>query len=133
MMTSNIIAGKAVKGSGKTFKAYNPATQTEIEGDFEVATIDNVNEAVTEAVEAFKMYKNTSGKIKAHLLRTIADEIEALGDALVQCAMKESGLPEGRIKAERGRTCGQLRLFATLVEEGSWVNATIDEARTKAS
>lgn len=128
MKTSNIIAGKEVKGSGKTFNAYNPATQSELEGDFEVATIENVNHATQKAVEAFKIYKNTSGKIKAEFLRTIANEIEALGDALIQRASMESGLPEGRFKGERGRTCGQLRLFADLVEEGSWVEARIDEA-----
>ncbi|MEL7221046.1 MAG: aldehyde dehydrogenase (NADP(+)), partial [Bacteroidota bacterium] len=60
-------------------------------------------------------------------LQTIADEIETLGDNLVSCAMAESGLPEGRIKGEIGRTCNQLRLFANLVKEGSWVNAVVDE------
>jgi len=128
MITGNIIAGKEVKGSGKTFKAHNPATITEIEGDFEIATNENVNQAVEAAVDAFRIYKNTSGKKKAELLRTIASEIEAIGDPLIQRAAQESGLPEGRFKGERGRTCGQLKMFADVVEEGSWVEPRIDEA-----
>ena len=128
MITSNIIAGKEVAGSSKTFKGQNPATQKEIEGDFEIATIENVNQAVEAAVDAFRIYKNTSGKKKAELLRTIASEIEAIGDVLIQRASQESGLPEGRFKGERGRTCGQLRMFADVVEEGSWVEPRIDKA-----
>ena len=81
-----------------------------------------------DANKAWKSYKKASGEVKATFLRTIAQEIEALGDELVHRAMQESGLPEGRIIGERGRTCNQLRLFADLVEEGSWVDAIIDEA-----
>jgi len=129
MQTKNIIAGKPVPGSTITFQAQNPTTRSPLEGDFEVATIENVNDAVKAAIEAFSIYKNTSGKEKAELLRAIADEMEALGDVLIERAMAESGLPKARFKGERGRTCGQLRLFADLVEEGSWVEARIDEAQ----
>lgn len=128
MKTTNIIAGKSVVGSGTTFKSQNPATQSALKGDFEIATHENVNQAVNAASDAFEIYKNTSGAKKAELLRCIADEIEGLGDALIQRAMQESGLPEGRFKGERGRTCGQLRMFANVVEEGSWVDPVIDEA-----
>ncbi len=128
MITSNIIAGKEIQGSGKTFRSQNPASQNALEGDFEIATLDNVNQAVEAAADAFNIYKNTSGKKKAEFLRTIASEIEAIGDSLIQRAALESGLPEGRFKGERGRTCGQLRMFADLVEEGSWIEARIDEA-----
>ena len=128
MKTSNIIAGKEVKGSGKTFQSQNPSTLSANEGEFEIATIDNVNQAVNAAATAFKSYKITTGKKKAELLRTIASEIEAIGDPLIERAVKESGLPRGRFMGERGRTCGQLRMFADLVEEGSWVEARIDAA-----
>ena len=128
MKTTNIIAGKPAKGSGTTFKGQNPATQSALEGDFEVATLENANQAVAAAKEAFEVYKNTSGSKKAEFLRCIADEIEGLGDTLIQRAMQESGLPEGRFKGERGRTVNQLRMFANVVEEGSWVEPIIDEA-----
>ena len=49
-----------------------------------------------------------------------------LGDALIERTMAESGLPRGRIEGERGRTTGQLRLFAEVVREGSWLEARID-------
>jgi NADP-dependent aldehyde dehydrogenase len=93
-----------------------------------VASSAEINAAAQAAHEAWKQYKDCTGQQKATFLRAIAQEIEGLGDTLVQRAMAESGLPEGRIIGERGRTCGQLRLFADLVEEGSWVDAVIDEA-----
>ena len=109
-------------------QSVNPATKEILAGVFPIATSTEINTAVSSAYEAWKIYKNVSGKDKAIFLKTIADEIESLGDTLVHRAMAESGLPEGRIKGERGRTCNQLRLFADFVEEGSWVNAVIDEA-----
>lgn len=78
---------------------------------------------------AFLSYKNFSGKKKAEFLRAIADEIEVLGSELVQTAMRETNLPEARIINERGRTTGHCRMFADLVEEGSWVEARIDTAQ----
>jgi NADP-dependent aldehyde dehydrogenase len=92
------------------------------------ATSVEIDETVQKAHKAFLMYRNLSGKEKAQLLRKIADEIETLGDALISTASKESNLPEARLTGERGRTTGQLRLFASLVEEGSWVEASIDTA-----
>ena len=61
-------------------------------------------------------------------MRAIAEEIEALGAELIERACTESGLPEGRITGERGRTVNQLRLFATVLEDGTWVEASIDPA-----
>ncbi len=92
------------------------------------ATSVEIDETVQQAHQAFLMYRNLSGKAKAQLLRKIADEIEALGDILISTASKESNLPEPRLIGERVRTTGQLRLFASLVEEGSWVEASIDTA-----
>src|SRR5690606_13231410 len=42
--------------------------------------------------------------------------------------MQETGLPEARLKGERGRTVTQLNMFAAYVREGSWVEARIDKA-----
>ncbi|BDD02854.1 aldehyde dehydrogenase (NADP(+)) [Aureibacter tunicatorum] len=78
--------------------------------------------------QAFATFRKLSGARKAEFLDAIADEIVALGDDLVQAACEESGLPEGRIVGERGRTTGQLKLFASLVREGSWLEATVDTA-----
>src|SRR5882672_6928897 len=92
------------------------------------ATIQEINAALHEAQVAFLSYKNISGRKKAEFLRAIADEIEALGQELVTTAMRETNLPEARIINERGRTTGHCRLFANLVEEGSWVDARVDTA-----
>lgn len=95
---------------------------------FKNATAEEVEVAMKEANLAFLSYKNFPGKKKAEFLRAIADEIEALGDSLVKTAMRETNLPEARIIGERGRTTGHCRMFADLVEEGSWVEARIDTA-----
>jgi alpha-ketoglutaric semialdehyde dehydrogenase len=96
---------------------------------FKDATPQQIDQALKEAQLAFLSYKNFSGKKKAAFLRSAADEIEALGQELVSKAMEETNLPEARIIGERGRTTGHLRMFAALVEEGSWVEARIDTAQ----
>lgn len=92
------------------------------------ATTESINAALQEAHIAFLSYKNFSNKKKAEFLSAIADEIEALDQILVSTAMRETNLPEARIVNERGRTTGHCRMFATLVEEGSWVEARVDTA-----
>ncbi|GHM98731.1 2,5-dioxovalerate dehydrogenase [Cytophagales bacterium WSM2-2] len=95
---------------------------------FTDSTPQQVDAALRDAQLAFLSYKNISGKKKAEFLRATADEIEALGQALVTTAMRETNLPEARIVSERGRTTGHCRMFADLVEDGSWVEARIDTA-----
>ncbi len=85
-----------------------------------------VNQAMESALTAFGTYKYVSGREKAAFLRLIGEEIEKLGDELIQTTMAESNLPEARLVGERGRTIGQLNKFADLIEEGSWLEAPID-------
>lgn len=80
------------------------------------------------AIDAFTTYKSTTGRQRATFLRAIAHEIENLGDDLIETASRESRLPVARISGERGRTIAQLRMFADLLDEGSWVDAHIDTA-----
>lgn len=128
-LTGRNIIGETLSGSGaETFHARNPATLTQLPKAFHNATQDEINEAVHLAKIAFQRYRIKSGIEKAVFLETIADEIVALGDTLVKRCVEESGLPEARIISERGRTVGQLRLFASLLREGSWVDARIDTA-----
>lgn len=122
--------GEDVSAKGDTvFSTFNPKSNQETGWKFHQATNEEIDDAVALATEAFKTYKDFSGTRKAEFLRAIAKEIEVLGDALIDVYMQESGLPEGRAKGERGRTMGQLKAFATLLEEGSWVEATIDTAK----
>ena len=89
---------------------------------------DFIEQALQNSSQAFETYKMLSGQKRAAFLDTIADEIEAIGDPLLEVAAAESNLPLARFKGERGRTCGQLRMFAKLLREGSWCEATIDKA-----
>lgn len=93
-----------------------------------LTSIQEIDGVVQQSHQAFQSYKHVSGKEKALFLRAIADEIEALGTELVSTAMRETNLPEARIINERGRTTGHCRMFADLVEEGSWVEAHVDTA-----
>lgn len=111
-----------------SFQGINPATGQSLPGHFKEATTDEVAQACEQAAIAFLEYRKKSGSEKADLLEKIADEIEAIGDELLQRAQAESGLPLPRLTGERGRTTGQLRLFAAYLREGSWVNARIDTA-----
>ncbi|QHI35305.1 Alpha-ketoglutaric semialdehyde dehydrogenase [Kordia antarctica] len=130
MITGKNYIGNSLSAKGKTtYKTFNPQTNTENDIVYTEATSDEISEAVELAAEAFKTYNKISGKKKAVFLNAIADEILALDDKLVKTYMSESGLPEGRAKGERGRTIGQLRTFAVLLEEGSWVEARIDPAQ----
>lgn len=124
----NIIGFSVSKLAKDVLKSTNPAMMKEIEGAFHKATSEEIDSAMEKANEAFRTYKNSSGSYRAKFLRRIADNIMALGDPLIERAMAESGLPKGRLEGERGRTVGQLRLFADLIEEGSWVEASIDTA-----
>lgn len=123
MMTTNLMAETEV------LYAVNPTTQKQLPGEFVVASQEEIDKAVASAHAAWLTYRQASGLEKAAFLRAIAAEIEALGETLIDRAVAESGLPAGRITGERGRTCGQLRKFADLVAEGSWVGAVIDEAQ----
>lgn len=87
-----------------------------------------INTVMTQAQDAFWAYQQTSGKDKKHFLYTIAEQIEALGDELLEVAASETNLPVARFVGERARTCGQLQSFGDLVGEGSWVEAVIDHA-----
>jgi len=129
MITGQNYIGNQLSAKGnKTYKTFNPQLNLENEHVFTEATSDEIDEAVALASKAFKTFRKVSGKQKAAFLNAIADEILALDDELVQAYCSESGLPEGRAKGERGRTIFQLRSFADLVEEGSWVEASVDAA-----
>ncbi len=129
MQTANSIAGVYKPGNGDAFQAINPATGEMLEGIFHRAGKSAVDEAMQAAAAAAVIYSQIAKDQKALFLRTIATEIEAVGSLAVKRASEESGLPHARLTGEIGRTTGQLRMFADLVEEGSWVQAVIDTAQ----
>jgi alpha-ketoglutaric semialdehyde dehydrogenase len=125
----NYIGNQLIAEGNKTYKTFNPQLNIENASLFTEATSEEINMAVSLARKAYKEFSKISGVRKAIFLDAIADEILALDDTLIHTYCSETGLPEGRAKGERGRTIGQLRSFAKLVEEGSWVEATIDTAQ----
>ena len=121
------IAGNRTDGP-RDLKALNPATGAELPIEYATASAADVEQACLAAAEAQIIYGALPLKDRAHFLRTMADKIDALGDALTQQAMQESGLPEARLNGERGRTVGQLRLFADEVDNGAFQGIRIDHA-----
>ena len=118
--------GEGGKATG--FAGINPATGLPLETQFYSATAADVDAAAKLAENAFPVYGNLSGKERGAFLRHIASSIEAQAPAIVKRANLETALPEGRLQGEVARTCGQLRLFAQVAEEGSWVGARLDTA-----
>ncbi|HEY4108188.1 aldehyde dehydrogenase (NADP(+)) [Puia sp.] len=93
--------------------------------DHSPAEIDQIMQA---AWTAFPVYRNTTLKQRADLMRAIARELEATGDELIQTAMRETNLPEARLKNERNRTMFQLTSYAEACEAGHWLEVRIDTA-----
>ncbi|MGB3776633.1 MAG: aldehyde dehydrogenase family protein, partial [Leeuwenhoekiella sp.] len=132
MITGKNHIGTVLSNEGKkTYKTINPTTNSENETTFFEATEDEVDQAVEKAAAAFHVYKKKSDSEKAEFLEAIASELEANAEALKDIYRKESGLPEGRSNGEFARTTGQLRTFATMLKEGSWVEAIINNPEGK--
>jgi len=125
----NIIAGKVCESGGRKFPAFAPLEGKHIEPQFEEAALEQVDEALLAADAAFDEYRLLPAEKRAAFLDAIAEEILALGDALIERAHIETALPKDRLTGERGRTVNQLKMFASLVREGSWVDARIDLAQ----
>lgn len=123
---TSIIGFQRGAAEGATLRGFNPATGEELSPVYYSASRAEVDQAARIAHDAFAVYSQTTGAERARFLRSIATNIEALGDELISRANAETALPEARLRNETGRTCNQLRLFADLVEEGSWVDARID-------
>ena len=124
----SLIAGKLAESTGKAFHAFHPVDGRALEPSFYSATADDVDRAVTAATDAFAAFSATSGQERARLLRRIADGIDASAPAIIAQANLETALPFPRLTGETARTSNQLRFFATVIEEGSWVIARIDTA-----
>jgi 2,5-dioxopentanoate dehydrogenase len=114
--------------SGDPLYARDPVTGQQLQPGFSPATAEEVDRAVQLAADAFQAYRCTTGRDRGAFLRKIAEKIEAITDDIVERAAQETALPVLRLQGETARTCNQLRLFAQVAEEGSWVNARIDHA-----
>lgn len=109
-----------------TWHAMDPRTGAQLSPAFSEATAAEVREAVRAATAAFEEHRSASGEARAAFIDAIADEIAALASALIERAQAETGLPAARLEGERTRTVNQIRAFARIAREGSWVSARID-------
>jgi 2,5-dioxopentanoate dehydrogenase len=117
--------GFARTSGARPFHALNPRTGLQLDPPFASATSADVDRAAALAAAAFAESAKLSGARRGELLRRIAGNLEAGSEAIVARAHLETALPIGRLQGELMRTTGQLRMFATLVEGGSWVDARI--------
>ena len=95
---------------------------------FSIGTPSLVDQACRAAEDAFLSYGYSSRADRAAFLNVIADEIEARAEAITQIGTEETGLPEARLNGERGRTTGQLRLFADHILAGDYLDRRHDAA-----
>jgi NADP-dependent aldehyde dehydrogenase len=123
-----VIGGRGVSGAGGILRGLDPVTEAPLDPPYTYGGPAEVSRAAGLAQAAFPSYRATTAEQRARFLETVAENISALGDVLVERAVLESGLPEPRIAGEVGRTTGQLRLFAEVLREGSWNGARIDPA-----
>jgi NADP-dependent aldehyde dehydrogenase len=124
----SFIAGTRGSSVGAQFSARTASSGAELGPAYVSSSLDEVESAAAGAMDAFTTFGKSSAAERGAFLRAIAGGLEAASAPLVARAMLETALPEPRLQGEVGRTCGQLRLFASVIDEGSWQNARIDTA-----
>ena len=128
-ITGAILVGADVRTGTASFEAIDPSTGQAIGPRFAEAGAADVADACALAAAAYPAFRDLAPEDRAAFLEAVAEAIAAIGDPLIERAMAESGLPRARLEGERGRTIGQLRLFASVVREGAWMDVTIDRAQ----
>ena len=127
ILPSQIIGYRNVQSNGEIFHGYNPGSGKPLPPSFREASKSEINESIALAHLAFSAYRKIGSYQKSVFLETIASNIEALGDDLLKIINEETALPLARLTGERGRTTGQLRLFAQLLRDGNWNKEIVDE------
>ena len=125
----SLINGEPRPATGTAFNSIDPSTGRHLSPAYRYASAEDLELAADLAEEAFVTYGKLPGNERARFLRHIAAGLEAIAAELVEQVNRESALGEARLKGELARTVNQLRLFADVVEDGSWVNARIDPAQ----
>ncbi len=124
----HLIGQTTSQEEGPVFTAVNPLTGQALAPEFRDATGREIDAAMRMAAAAHPELELAGRERRAALLEHIASGLEALGETLPQRASQETGLPLARLEGERGRTCGQLRLFAEVVRDGGYLDLRIDHA-----
>jgi 2,5-dioxopentanoate dehydrogenase len=127
-ITGSILIGAREVQREPTFQATNPVTGTKLPRCFCEASGQDVADACLLANAAVAVFSTLEPAARADFMDMVAVQIETLGDTLIETAMAETGLPRARLEGERGRTTGQLRMFAGAVRDGGWLDVVIDPA-----
>src|ERR1700727_1558843 len=128
ILGESLIGQKAVRGANGSIKDFDAESGSPLEPAFGGATAADLEEACALAWKAADIYRELPLETRATFLETIAQNILDIGDTLIERCIKETGLPRGRIEGERGRTVGQLRMFAGVVRQGDFLGVRIDPA-----
>lgn len=129
MTGQSLIGAASVNGTNGVFHGVNARTGEALEPAFGGATTDDLEHACALAEAAFDLYRETSLEARAVFLETIGQQIELIGDGLIERCMAETGLPRARLEGERARTIGQFKLFAAVLRQGDYIDARIDPAQ----
>ncbi|MEX5687783.1 aldehyde dehydrogenase family protein, partial [Pseudomonas silesiensis] len=124
----NYIGGQRSAAGTVIVKSVDASTGEALPHDFHQATLAEVDAAAKAAAAAYPAYRSLSAERRAQFLDAVADELDALGDEFVALVCRETALPAARIQGERGRTSGQMRLFAKVLRRGDFYGARIDQA-----
>jgi NADP-dependent aldehyde dehydrogenase len=124
----NFIGGQRSAAGTVIVKSVDASTGDQLPYSFHQATLEEVARAAKAAAAAYPAYRGLSAARRAEFLDAIADELDALGDDFVALVCRETALPAARIQGERGRTSGQMRLFAKVLRRGDFYGARIDQA-----
>ena len=124
----NYIGGQRSANGSVKLQSVDATTGQALPQDFYQATPEEVDAAARAAAQAYPAYRALSAARRAQFLDAIADELDALSDNFVELVCRETALPAARIKGERGRTSGQMRLFANVLRRGDFYGARIDKA-----
>jgi 2,5-dioxopentanoate dehydrogenase len=129
MISGNFFIGASEVSGRETYSALDAATGATLEPPFHAASLADVDRACELASHAFDAFRGAGLEDRALFLEAVAENIAGIGDELIVRAMAETGLPRPRLEGERARTIGQLRLFAAVVRQGSWLGLRIDTAQ----
>ena len=127
-VSGKLFIGAEQVATAATFQAVNAASGESMPPSFSAAGNAEVERACALAWAAFEPFRALEPEARARFLETIADRILALGDELLERGNAETGLPIARLTNERGRTMGQLRLFADELRKGGWLGLRVDPA-----
>src|SRR5688572_30085633 len=127
-VSGKLFIGAAQVATATTFQAANATTGESMQPAFSAAGPAEIERACSLAWTAFQSFRELEPATRAQFLETIAARILALGDELLERGHAETGLPIARLTGERGRTVGQLRLFADELRKGGWLGFRVDPA-----